>query len=71
MTEPAHRILINQYLDWDLVRERLDRYKHIATLYRLIDLTIVPIKSHSTATTWLGDLELGKMNNGLNSLTTP
>jgi hypothetical protein len=38
MVEPSHKTLINRYLNWDLVRERLERYKTIGKLYSLDDL---------------------------------
>jgi hypothetical protein len=28
MKEPAHKILIDRYLNWELVKERLGRTKH-------------------------------------------
>ncbi|GAP16646.1 hypothetical protein [Levilinea saccharolytica] len=33
MEKPAHRIFVEKYLNWDLVRERLDRYKNIGKAF--------------------------------------
>jgi hypothetical protein len=38
MKEPSHKILIDRYLDWNLIRERLQRYQTIGQLYSLDDL---------------------------------
>ena len=35
MTEPAHKILVRKYLDWDKVRDRLSRYEYIGKHYNL------------------------------------
>jgi hypothetical protein len=35
MKEPAHKIFINRYLDWDLVKERLARYQNISKFFSL------------------------------------
>ena len=31
--QPAHKILIDRYLDWERVRERLNRYEHMRQQY--------------------------------------
>lgn len=38
MTEPAHKILVRKYLDWDKVSDRLSRYEYIGKYYNLKDL---------------------------------
>jgi len=38
MKEPAHKTLIDRYLSWDLVKERLGRYKNISAFFKLADL---------------------------------
>jgi hypothetical protein len=38
MKEPAHKILLDRYLSWDLVKERLGRYKNISAYFKLINL---------------------------------
>ena len=35
MTEPAHKILVRKYLDWNKVRNRLSQYKYIGKHYNL------------------------------------
>ena len=35
MEKPAHRIFVEKYLNWDLVRERLDRYKNIGKAFSI------------------------------------
>jgi hypothetical protein len=36
MKKPAHKILIDRYLDWDLVKNRLERYQNIGKFYILL-----------------------------------
>lgn len=38
MKEPAHKILIDRFISWDLVKERLERYKNVGKFYTLNDL---------------------------------
>jgi len=38
MQEPAHKILIDRFLDWERAKQRLDRYKHIGAVYEYDDL---------------------------------
>jgi hypothetical protein len=38
MKEPAHKILIDRYLNWNLVKERLEYYKNIGKFYSLDNL---------------------------------
>lgn len=38
MIEPAHLIFIKRCLNWERVRERLNRYKHIAEIYPIAEL---------------------------------
>jgi hypothetical protein len=38
MREPAHLTFIRQYLNWEKVRERLDRYKHISKVFPIESL---------------------------------
>lgn len=38
MAEPAHKILIQRYINWDLVKERLNRYENISKSYSLNNL---------------------------------
>jgi hypothetical protein len=35
MTEPAHKILIDRYINWNLVKERLNRYENIGKFFAL------------------------------------
>lgn len=38
MKEPAHKILIERYINWELVKSRLKRYQNIGKFYALDDL---------------------------------
>jgi hypothetical protein len=38
MTEPAHKILINRFLDWHKVENRLHQFQHIGKLFNLDEL---------------------------------
>ncbi len=38
MDMPAHKIIINNFLDWDKVKKRLDRYKLIADIFTYQEL---------------------------------
>jgi hypothetical protein len=38
MKEPAHKTLIDRYLDWDLVKRRLGNYRNIGKHYTLNNL---------------------------------
>ncbi len=38
MKDPAHKILIDRYLNWNLVKERLGRYENIGKFYSLSNL---------------------------------
>ena len=38
MSEPSHFTLIKRYLNWERVRERLGRYKHIAEIFPITEL---------------------------------
>jgi hypothetical protein len=38
MRKPAHLTIIKKNLDWDIVQERIQRFKHIAEIFPLVEL---------------------------------